>query len=394
MGQRKAVPFRAVKEAAVGRWAEIIGSVVGGDLDEAIQAGPHKHVECPVHGGKNRDGLRIFPDFHATGGVICNTCGARNDGFNTIKWLLNTSDDREVLVAVQEYLNVHPKPQMRRVTKAKRNTTPRRKWTLDPGYQSMLKRNWERGIRLDKPQARRAHAYLQSRGFQFPLDSSVSKVLRFDPSQLYFYRDENDNLIKEKYPALLCLYQRHDGRASQIQRIYLSAEGSGKAPVSDPKKLMKSSANAPVAGSAIRLFAPGRVMGVTEGVETALAVYAMTGMPVWASGTANLLEAMAIPPWVEHLFIWADRDRSRRGWEAARNLMLTLTERTNLTVYIVYPPIRIPPGAKGVDWLDFWAAGYREPIKRVAGQWPRHVLVKQMPGKPLQQLYDEKRRSA
>ena len=72
-----------VKAAAQGRWAQIF-AVLAPQLDWA-QAHPGKHGPCPVHGGT--DGFRLFPDYQDRGNGICNTCGAKSDGFQMLMWL-------------------------------------------------------------------------------------------------------------------------------------------------------------------------------------------------------------------------------------------------------------------------------------------------------------------
>jgi hypothetical protein len=117
-------------------------------------------------------------------------------------------------------------------------------------------------------------------------------------------------------------------------------------------------------GGAIRLFAPGPLLGVAEGIETALAVHVRTGMPVWSAVSANLLERLEPPAKTSLVVIWADRDRSGTGAAAA----LLLRERSlgpGILVAVHLPPGPIPPGAKGVDWVDVWSI--RPPAPPSAG---------------------------
>ena len=45
----------------------------------------------------------------------------------------------------------------------------------------------------------------------------------------------------------------------------------------------------------MRLYPPARVLGLTEGIETAIAVQVATGMPVWATTSGALLRSAWIP---------------------------------------------------------------------------------------------------
>lgn len=73
----------AVKQAASGRWPDIIARL--GGVDPAILDG--QHHPCPRCGGTDR--FRAFADFAQTGGVYCNQCHAQEngDGFSTLQWL-------------------------------------------------------------------------------------------------------------------------------------------------------------------------------------------------------------------------------------------------------------------------------------------------------------------
>jgi hypothetical protein len=108
-----------------------------------------------------------------------------------------------------------------------------------------------------------------------------------------------------------------------------------------------------LAGGAIRLFSPGPILGVAEGVETALAVHLRTGMPVWSAISAGLLARMEPPAETSLVVVWADRDRSGAGEAAALSLRQRLIER-GMPVAVHLPPGPIPSTAKGIDWADVW----------------------------------------
>lgn len=88
-----------IKSAAAGRWDQIFATLAP-KLKDA-QAHPGHHVPCPVHGGK--DGFRLFPNYAETGQCICNSCGAKTDGFATLQWV-NGWSFRQALLAVAQFL--------------------------------------------------------------------------------------------------------------------------------------------------------------------------------------------------------------------------------------------------------------------------------------------------
>lgn len=92
-----------VKQAAAGRWAEIF-SALAPQLKLA-QAHPGKHCPCPVHGGT--DGFRLFPGYEERGNGICNTCGAKSDGFQMLMWIHEWSFP-ETIEKVGRYLGLQP----------------------------------------------------------------------------------------------------------------------------------------------------------------------------------------------------------------------------------------------------------------------------------------------
>jgi hypothetical protein len=120
----------------------------------------------------------------------------------------------------------------------------------------------------------------------------------------------------ETYPALVARVTAPTGNLVTLHRTYLTDDGQ-KAPVDAPRKLMPYPQDRSLRDSAIRLAPLPPCLGVAEGIETALAVQRMTGMPVWATGSAALLATWEPPAGVKHVTIWADRDRSGAGERAA-----------------------------------------------------------------------------
>jgi hypothetical protein len=154
-----------------------------------------------------------------------------------------------------------------------------------------------------------------------------------------------------RFPASVALVTGADGVPVTVHRTYLTADGR-KAPVPEPRKLMEYPGHRLV-GGAIRLTAPGPVLGVAEGIETALAVHLRTGMPVWSAVSASLLARPEPPAGTNLVMVWADRDRSGAGEAAALSLRERLLQR-GISVAVHLPPGPIPAGAKGIDWADVW----------------------------------------
>jgi hypothetical protein len=171
----------------------------------------------------------------------------------------------------------------------------------------------------------------------------------------YWKRNDHNKIeLAGRYPAMVALVADAEGAPVTVHRTYLTRDGR-KAPVPAPKKLMGYPGDRLV-GGAIRLFAPGPVLGVAEGIETALAVHRRTGMPVWSAVSANLLERLEPPAQTSLVVVWADRDRSGAG-EAAAMRMRQRALCRGISVAVHLPPGPAPAGAKGIDWADVWCTG-------------------------------------
>jgi putative DNA primase/helicase len=107
-------------------------------------------------------------------------------------------------------------------------------------------------------------------------------------------------------PAMVAAVQRPDGKIIAVQQTWLTNDGE-KAPVLVPRITTGS-----LGTGAVRLGAAARVMGLAEGVETALSAMQLTGMTVWATLGAARLPSVWVPPQVRELHIFADNDEAGR----------------------------------------------------------------------------------
>lgn len=332
--QRKSFP--ELQKAVEGSWPYIFRDLCP-DLAPAMETAP-RHGTCPVHGGT--DGFRLFKDYPVTGGGYCNTCGAQPNGFIMLAWVLGyTLKD-----ATREVGRWHDgESSVPLHQKRPPIVLPKVDKTLD--YEKAYKRIRRTMLESQFMAGTLAELYLLNRGIR---PAHQPKTLRFHPSVGYF--DKELNKITGYYPCLLAPIRDKENRVISIHRIYLTPEGL-KAQVVNPKKMM--SACGVLNGSAIKLYEPTDILGVSEGIETALAVYSATGMPVWSCVSAVLMEAVDIPEHVKKVVIWTDLDRSGRGIQAAEKLKARLLlEGKEVEVCIPQGPI--PAEEKGIDWLNVY----------------------------------------
>lgn len=340
-----------------GKWEEVYGALAP-ELSDAIEsARSHDpHVPCPVHGG--RDGFRMYKDYEATGGGVCNTCGSFPNGILLLSWLKGVTT-KEAFRLAANYVEgrdtsdnpIRPMPAPRpKVTEAELAQNRKR-----------ILASWKG----TKPPAKSLiETYLAARGvWSNDIDP---RTLRLHPSVAYWHEDkENDEELKMigEFPTMMAAVTDLAGAVLTLHRTYLSVDGKSKAAVPKAKKLMKPTVET-VSGGAIQLMrAHGDTLSVAEGIETALAAHKGSGYPAWACVSAAMLGAFEPPAHIRRLLIWADKDAKGAGQVYAQKLKDRMVER-GIEVLILLPEMPIPDGDKGVDWCDVLQA------KGVAG-FPR-----------------------
>ena len=222
-----------------------------------------KHGPCPFCGGTDR--FR-YDDLNGEGRFFCNGCGP-GDGMDfAMRWL--QSSFKEAAALVRQLL----------ATAAPAASMPAPKPVTDP---SSLQRVWREASPVQQNDA--VARYLTNRGLSMP---AYPAALRFHPRLAYY----DAGAVTGVFPAMLAQLVNARGNICGLHRTYL-LDGA-KAPVDHPRKVLGVS-------GVVRLFEPvGGVLGVAEGIETALAVHLMDGgtRALWACGSAAGMEAFDCPP--------------------------------------------------------------------------------------------------
>ena len=327
-----------LRDQAAGRWGGIM-SILAPELECALEKAP-RHVPCPMHQGK--DGFRLYKDFERTGGGICNSCGPFPNGFKLLQWLRGWTFP-EALEAVSEVLNGGtPVVPCLIIGNGLSAGTPRKD---DENLRKVLNRIGAEAMSLTVPEAKPARKYLESRGITIRPNISG---LRYHPSLAYFSEEGQD---QGRYPGLVGMLTDGQGQAVTVHRIYLTQDGR-KAPVAFPKKTMPYPSDRNLTGAAVRLGPVSDILGIAEGIETALAVTQATGMVCWATTSATLLAKIILPAEVNRVVVWGDHDttKERAGQNAALRLAARLTEEGRKAKVEIPPPP--PSGRKSSDWAD------------------------------------------
>jgi phage/plasmid primase-like uncharacterized protein len=327
-----------VRLAARGRWLSILENLCP-ELEPAL-ARPGRHSACPVHGG--HDGFRLFRDVEVSGGGICNSCGAKPDGFALLMWLRDWSFP-DALKAVAQALNgvsfSSGLPQRKPLTV----TTPKKQ--DDAHVRELLRDTWKASLPWDEQKPSLVKAYLQSRGLN-PEMLPKNMPFRFHPAMPYW----EDEVYLGRHPAMLALVSGADGNPVTMHRTFLTKDGK-KASLPYPKKFMPYPSDRNLTGGAVRLCQSEPVLGIAEGIETALAVRQATGMAVWAALSCTLLERVEPPTGTRHVAIWGDLDRKGVGGDSARKLIERLSAQ-GIAASLHMPPALLLGDGKGIDWLD------------------------------------------
>lgn len=247
-----------------------------------------KHHPCPFCGGKDR--FR-FTDYDGTGGFICNQCGA-GSGFDLVMRFKGW-DFRTAAAEVDKIIGSPIRPAAQTIA--------------DQDHRPAMRALW----RVSQPISAEdvAGKYLSSRCAV----TDYPQSLRFVP-QLFHPE------TRSMHPGMIAIFSSPDGKPSHLHKTYLDPSG-GKARVGEPRMFARGKI---VPGGAVRLAAYDQILGVAEGIETALSAQAVTGIPCWAALNTSLLTRWQAPQGLQHVVVFGDNDAhfsgQRAGFELAKRL--------------------------------------------------------------------------
>lgn len=194
---------------------------------------------------------------------------------------------------------------------------------------SLARALWEGAIPLS---ASRGAAYLAGRAIP-----TLSPALRFHPRTPL----GRGRLVRFR-PAIIAAITERDVVA--VQRLFLAPGLSSLATdLPNPRLTL----GRPGTG-AVRLQPPCRVLGLAEGVETAMSASILLGVPVWATLGNGRLPRIAIPPQVEQLILLPDNDAAGRLAEVLARQTYAADARVIETLW---------PWRGLNDWNDVLRAG-------------------------------------
>lgn len=164
--------------------------------------------------------------------------------------------------------------------------------------------------------------YLRSRGIDVdPLPPQIGYLPPSPPKHPYPAMVVPFGVPDEPEAGLYCMLRES---VKGLHITYLKPDGSGKAPVDPPRRMLGG-----VKGFPLALVPPNDNSGmlIAEGIETALSGHLATGLGCWAAGSASFMPflASAVPSWIEAVTVAAEADfAGRRG---AEGLVSRIKER-------------------------------------------------------------------
>jgi len=307
---------RKIGDRVQGRWTEILSAL---GIPAATLTG--KHGPCPICGGKDRfrfddkDGRGTWFCAQQHGTESSNPSGSAGNGFRLLMDL-HSCDFGKAAKLVESVIGTEAGPVDRVL-----HLEPRHDQAETLAAVWALWRSAKPIVADDL-----ADQYLRKRLGSY----APSRALRFHPA-----------VSRNGQPcaALLSAFVDVQGELAGLQRTFLTQHGD-KVPGHAPRLTMGSLP----AGGAVRLAKHQKVLGIAEGVETALAATALYGVPCWSALNAGRLEAWEPPAGVTDVLVFGDNDTNNVGQASAQALAQRLARS-------VAAKVMIPPASE-TDWND------------------------------------------
>lgn len=330
-----------LKKLLAGKWLDALKFV--SNNDELAYAADHvgESVPCPIAGGT--DGFRFFEDANETGGAVKHAGEVFPDGFALLMWLKGWTFP-ETFDALEKWLLGEPLPRCDSVVQY------RPKPKVNHRVHKWLKWLWGGGMNLDDNFAYASRAYFSRR----KVINAALQAKDLRAHSKVKYKDRKTGKTIGLYPAFLARIRDGSGKPIALNRTYVTTSGF-KVQFKNPQNKAKKATPAYIKskGWHVRLFDPvDGFLGITEGIETALAIYEAVAFPTWATLANTNFNSFVVPEGVHTIVIWEDKDRNKTGENSAKKLADRL-EKQGIRVIRLSPltPI-LATDEKGVDWAD------------------------------------------
>lgn len=169
-------------------------------------------------------------------------------------------------------------------------------------------------------------------------DYLAGRGLRSDSGELRYHpRTPHGSFPMTQYRPAMIAAVRDESGVVAIHRTFIDPAARCLAPLEQPKCGLGR-----FGCGAVRLGGSGPVVGLAEGVETALSAAALFGHPCWATLGTERFRLVALPSGVERLLLFLDRDSGGRRAEALARAAFA----DSVGIEVHYAP------RPGEDWND------------------------------------------
>jgi hypothetical protein len=183
-------------------------------------------------------------------------------------------------------------------------------------------------------------------------------ALRFTPELEHVDEDTGEVTA---WPAIVSAMARGTKGVTALHRTWLAPDGSGKAPVAKPKKMIGSTR-----GASIRLtkgkggYTPGEAekrgergfLILGEGIETSLSVaLALPDYRAWSAGSLTLMGLIEWPAYVSGVVLLQDNDWGEQARAAFHKV------EAHWRSQAAGRPVKVAAAWEGSDWNDVARAG-------------------------------------
>lgn len=282
-----------ISEHCEGKWTEIISSLIGPEWTQS-----NKHSKCP-RSGEGKDRFR-FSDINNRGNYFCSCSDGDKDGF-ALLMCVKGWDFTQCCKEVESVIGKCPKD----------NEPP------PPKQKTIVERL--QGKVLDSVKSSK---HLESRGLE--IAPGLKWIKKLD-----FY---DDGEKRGYFPAMLGPVRLH-GKIQTYHATYIMNKEASVI----TRKILSSPGS--LQGAAVELYPIiDGVLGVAEGIETAIAAKMLYGVAVWSLLNTALMKSWKPPSNVKKVIIFGDNDENYAGQAAAFNLAHRLKKMNEVEVVLRFPP--------------------------------------------------------
>jgi putative DNA primase/helicase len=285
--------MQKISETARGRWHGILTQL--GINPKLLR---NRHGPCPICGGKDR--FR-FDDREGKGTWICNKCGS-GDGAELVK----------------RVRGVEYREAARMIEGAAGKVGVRQSWAPKTASRDELNQLWKRAQPI----------------------TPTSVVGRYLMHRCGFI--PNSNVLRENGNEMLAIVSGHNVDDRNGITLHRTMIGFGNEV--QWRRLMPGKLPDNVAIRLASYDDSQTVLGIAEGIETALSAAVLFHVPVWAAISAPLLKKWRPPEGIEKVIIFGDNDENYTGQEAAYSLARVIKNDVEVEVKI--------PSIPAWDWND------------------------------------------